>query len=101
MSEAENVGWADRSPNDPEVVKLRDHLEASNGITDLKTYKQDDMEGILKAFHRDGFVVVTDVLSPDQIDLLQSGCTEVVNEVMNLDEALKGNRGSHRYSFGE
>ena len=94
------VGWADKSPDDPEVQELREHLEASNGIKDLQIFKQDDLDGILKAFKRDGFVLVGEALSPVQVDTLASGCDEVVGEVMSLDEDLHGNRGSHRYSFG-
>ncbi len=95
-----SIGWLDKTKDDPEVVRLRDHLLASNGIKDLKIYKQDDLDGILKAFKRDGFVVVADALNANQIDTLAEGCTQVVDEVMALDDALKWNRGSHRYSFG-
>ncbi|NJN50858.1 MAG: phytanoyl-CoA dioxygenase family protein [Gammaproteobacteria bacterium] len=54
----------------------------------------------MKRFHRDGFVVVGDVLNDDQIETLAAGCNDVINEVIALDAGHKGNRGSHRYSFG-
>ncbi len=95
-----SIGWLDKAKDDPEVERLRERLEASNGIQGLRIHDQNDLDGILKAFQRDGFVVVADVLSANQVDLLANGCDEVVSEVMGLDDALKGNRGSHRYSFG-
>lgn len=93
-------GWGDKPRDDPEVVRLRQHLEANNGIQGLEIVRADDVERALKLFHRDGFVVVGDVLSRDQIDILAAGCDEVVAEVAALDPDLQGNRGSHRYSFG-
>lgn len=96
----DQIGWADRSQDDPEALRLKEHLTNHNGIQGLKIHDQSDMESILKAFHRDGFVLVGDTLTSDQVEFLASGCNEVIDEVMALDEKLKGNRGSHRYSFG-
>ena len=94
------TGWNDRSRADPAVVRLRAHLEANNGIADLRICRRDQIDEAIAAFHRDGFAVIADVLSPAQIDLLASGCDEVINEVVALDAQGTGNRGSHRYSFG-
>jgi ectoine hydroxylase-related dioxygenase (phytanoyl-CoA dioxygenase family) len=100
MTTANKIGWAEKAADDPEVVRLRDYLSEANGIKNLQTFKLEDLDGILKAFHRDGFAVVTDVLTPAQIDQLADGCNQVVEEVLALDDARQGNRGSHRYSFG-
>lgn len=94
------VGWKDKNANDPEVVRLREHLAEKNGLEGIDTVKPDDLERAVELFHRDGFVVVTDVLNDEQIETLASGCNEVINEILALDDGRSGNRGSHRYSFG-
>lgn len=99
-SAVSDLGWGDKPRDAPEVVELRRHLEASNGISSLEIVKPADVERALALFHRDGFVVIGDVLAKDQIDTLAAGCQEVVEEVVALDSDHQGNRGSHRYSFG-
>lgn len=97
---SESVGWKDRASSDPEVVALRDHLAANNGIQGIDTVKPDEIGRAVELFHRDGFVVVTDVLTAEQIETLATGCDEVMREILALDDGRSGNRGSHRYSFG-
>jgi len=94
------VGWTEKPKNDPDVVELIRHLEASNGIQPLEIQKVSDVEKIVRRFRRDGFVVVGDVLSSEQISTLASGCNAVIDEVLALDPQQQGNRGSQRYSFG-
>lgn len=97
---AESIGWKDTASDDPKVAKLREHLAANNGIEGIDTVKPDEIERAVELFHRDGFVVVTDVLDEDQIAFLANGCDEVIKEILALDDGRSGNRGSHRYSFG-
>lgn len=94
------TGWLDCDRNDPDIVELRQHLSANNGIRGLETFEPDQIEHIVRVFRRDGFVVVTDVLDAQQVEFLRSGCDEVIEEVLALDPQRQGNRGSHRYSFG-
>ncbi|MEM7019200.1 MAG: hypothetical protein AAF512_17900, partial [Pseudomonadota bacterium] len=94
------IGWNDKSKEAPEVIKLRAHLEANNGIQGLEILKSNELEQIVKSFRRDGFVVVGDILNDEQVDILASGCHEVIDEIIALDSQHQGNRGSHRYSFG-
>lgn len=93
-------GWFDHQYDDPQVEVLRQHLEANNGLRDLEILEIDDREGIKRNFFRDGFVVVGGVLNDEQIGFLAQGCHEVMQEIVSLDDDHKGNRGSHRYSFG-
>ncbi len=79
---------------------LRAHLEAHNGIRGLEILEPDEVERAVQLFHRDGFVLVADVLDDQQVARLAAGCNEVVDEVLALDAERRGNRGSHRYSFG-
>jgi len=98
--DASEIGWAGRDRNDPEVVALRDHLSANNGITGLEILDPSEIERAVKLFHRDGFVTVRNALDPDQVEFLRNGVNEVVDSILALDPDRGGNRGSHRYSFG-
>lgn len=53
-----------------------------------------------KVFHRDGFVVLKGVLSPEQVKFMSGGVDRVIAEQTGADPERKGNRGHHRYSFG-
>ncbi|AMS29747.1 hypothetical protein AEM38_10305 [Hyphomonadaceae bacterium UKL13-1] len=83
-----------------EIVALRAHLEANNGIKGLEVLQHSDVGRAVELFRRDGFVVVADVLNHQQTQFLANGCNEVAAEILALDSERSGNRGSHRYSFG-
>ena len=83
---------------DPDAQRA--YLEVNNGIKGLEIITGDDIPRALALFRRDGFVVIANVLSADQTAFLAAGCAEVAGEVLALDHARGGNRGSHRYSFG-
>lgn len=95
-----SLGWTEKPKDDPAVQQLRAHLEANNGIKGLQIVKADDFDTAVQLFRRDGFVLVGDVLKPDEVDFLSRGCLEVIEEIVALDENRSGNRGSQRYSFG-
>lgn len=82
------------------VAALRTHLEANNGIKGLDILEPQDVSRAVQLFQRDGFVVVANILNTEQIELLRKGCMAVSAEILALDQDRKGNRGSHRYSFG-
>lgn len=94
------LGWADAARDDPHTVALREHLTAHNGLAGLETVAAGDVERAVRIFRRDGFVVVTDVLTATQTSFLRDGCNEVAEQIVSLDDHRSGNRGSHRYSFG-
>ena len=96
----EPIGWSDKPKDDPQVLELKAHLEDNNGIKGLQILGSNDVDEAVSLFLRDGFVVIGDVLNSEQIDILASGCNEVIYEVALLDPDNHGNRGSHRYSFG-
>ena len=93
-------GWATKPKGDPSVQALRGHLQRNNGIKGLEVLSPKDVDRAVTLFRRDGFVVVADVLSEEQTNFLAAGCDEVVSEIVALDADNKGNRGTHRYSFG-
>lgn len=93
-----------RAWDDPDVVALRDHLNAHNGIPGLEVLEPGEVERAATIFHRDGFVVVRDALSPDQLRALRQAADEVIAMLAEADPAgeVGGGAGGlpHRYSFG-
>lgn len=85
---------------DSRLAALRTHLEANNGIKGLDILEPQDVSRAVQLFQRDGFVVVANILNSEQIEILRNGCMAVSAEILALDQDRKGNRGSHRYSFG-
>ena len=94
------TAWSEHVLDTPEVVALRAHLEANNGIKGLDILPSRDAARAIELFRRDGFVVIADALNDEQVEILATGCHEVVTEILALDQGRAGNRGSHRYSFG-
>ena len=87
-------------PIEKNLVPLKTHLLTNSGIQGLELLKPTALERAVMLFDRDGFVVIEDVLTPDQLALLQSGVAEAVAEITALDPEGLGNRGAKRYSFG-
>jgi hypothetical protein len=96
----ENFGWVGLDANAPEFIEQRKYLTANNGIKGLEIVEPDEIVRARNLFYRDGFVVVRDLLSVEQLSIIRSGCDRVISEIMQLDSERSGNRGSHRYSFG-
>ncbi len=94
------IGWTEKPKDDPEVLALQEYLQANNGIASLEIHSLDQTEQVVRRFRRDGFVLIGDVLSAEQITTLREGCQAVIDEVLALDTEQAGNRGSQRYSFG-
>ena len=56
------------------IEELRKELAAHNGMRGLEILSPDKVDAAVRLFYRDGFVVVRDVLSPDQVRFLRKGC---------------------------
>ena len=91
---------ATTSPQFADLDAQRAYLEANTGIRGLEILSPGDAAHAPELFRRDGFVVIADVLDSAQVEFLARGCREVADEILALDTDRKGNRGSHRYSFG-
>lgn len=100
MTALSELGWVGHDRNDPDVVALREHLAANSGIKGLEVLDPTEIERAVKVFERDGFVTVRNALDPQQLEFLRAGVNEVVDAIVALDPERRGNRGSHRYSFG-
>ena len=70
----DDLGWVGVDPMSEEVVELRENLSENNGIRGLEVVSADEIERATEIFHRDGFVVVRDVLTPEQLAYIQQGC---------------------------
>ncbi len=92
--------------DDPDVVALRDHLRLHNGIHGLEIVAPDEVARAARIFHRDGFVVVRDLLNAEQLERFRGGCARVIDDILSIP-GLDGRRYMtetsrlpHRYSFG-
>lgn len=97
---------ARRVYDDPEVCKLREHLREHNGIVGLEICAPDEVERAARIFRRDGFVVVRDLLDPQQLDGFRQASARVLRQI--LENVGSGGRKyitesfrlPHRYSYG-
>ena len=87
-------------PQGDDLASMRAYLEANNGIRGLEILERGDIVHAAELFRRDGFVVIANALDSEAVEILARGCNEVADEILALDTDRKGNRGSHRYSFG-
>ena len=84
----------------PDDEKLRRNLLEHNGMAGLEILSPDAVGDAVRIFYRDGFVVVKDVLTPEQVAFLRAGCEREAAAITALDPERKGNRGPYRYSYG-
>ena len=93
-----DLGWRDA---DARLYQdQRDYLSKHNGIRGLDLVASTEIERARDLFYRDGFVVVVDALTSQQLEHLRAACDRAIRNIMALDKQRIGNRGSHRYSFG-
>ena len=92
------LGWAQGDPAG--MKETRDYLAANNGIAGLERLQPTDIEDAVRIFYRDGFVVVENVLDEEQLRRLNEASERVIRDILAKDKNRRGNRGSHRYSFG-
>lgn len=85
-------GWL-RSPDDPNVQARLAHLRAKNGLKGLEIVHYSEVERATKLFLRDGFVAVSDVLSPEQLQTMQNATAARIAEMTHARP------GGIRYSF--
>ena len=105
-------GVADpNSPNrrvysDPGVEALRSHLRQYNGIRGLEVCAQHEIKRAARIFHRDGFVVVRDLLNVEQLAYWREGCARVLRDILSISGQghrkyiSETGRLPHRYSYG-
>ncbi|MDH3753689.1 MAG: phytanoyl-CoA dioxygenase family protein [Acidimicrobiia bacterium] len=97
------AGWT-RAFDDPNVVALRERLGRENGIEGLEIVAPSEVSRAAELFHRDGFVVVAEALSVDELSDIRAATDRVIDALVEIDPtcAVGGGAGGlpHRYSFG-
>ena len=97
------AGWT-RSYDDPHVVALRQRMWQHNGIRGLEIVAPTDVDRAAQLFHRDGFVVVRDVLDAGRLSRLRAATDRALDEMLAVDPTCAAGGGAgglpHRYSFG-
>lgn len=103
---------ADWQPNGEELEELRDWLAARphgghpSRPLRLEILRPDDSQLGPKAkslMERDGFVVISDVLSPDELESMRLATKRAIETIIankRVRRGKLGNRGSFRFSFG-
>ena len=95
-----------RVPNDPGVQNLGAHLKTQNGIRGLEICAPADVERAVRIFHRDGFVVVRDLLDDEHLRLFRDGSARALRQILENPGTGKrkyvteSGRLPHRYSYG-
>ena len=97
------AGWT-RSYDDPNVVQFREKLNRHNGIRGLEVLDPSEIERAAELFHRDGFVVVRDLLGPEQLARLKAATERALEAMLAVDPTCAAGGGAgglpHRFSFG-
>ncbi len=92
--------------DDPEVVALREHLRANNGVKGLEIVGPDEVERAARIFFRDGFVVVRDLLTPARLASFRAGSARMLKQILDIPGVggrrylTETSRLPHRYSYG-
>lgn len=95
-----------RSYGHPEVVSLRNLLRAKNGLGDVEICHAHEIERAVRIFRRDGFVVIDNVLTSEQLDAWRGASAEVLAQLLSFPGhdgrkyITESKRLPHRYSYG-
>ena len=92
--------------DDDEVRRLRAQLRERNGIRGLEVCEPGEVERAARIFHRDGFVVVRDLLDGEHLRRFREGSAQALRDILSVPGAgerkymTESGRLPHRYSYG-
>lgn len=93
-----------RDYDDPNVARYREELRRHNGIKGLQIVEPHEVERAAALFHRDGFVVVRDALTPEHLQRIKAATERALEAMLAADPTCAAGGGAgglpHRYSFG-
>lgn len=90
----------------PEIEALRRYLQRHNGIHGLEICSPEEIQRAARIFHRDGFVVVRDLLDADQLRRFRDGSAKALRQILatpgpgDRKYTTESGRLPHRYSYG-
>ena len=64
------------------IEDLTRNLLSNSGMSGLELLNPDEVERATQIFYRDGFVVIQDVLTSEQVRFLRSGCEREANPLL-------------------
>ena len=97
---------ARRAYDDPGVQRLRAHLRRHNGIRGVEICTPSEVERAARIFHRDGFVVVRDLLDAEHLARFREGSARALRDILQVPGTgarkymTESGRLPHRYSYG-
>jgi hypothetical protein len=92
--------------DDPEVQALRDRLREKNGLIGVEIVEPHEVERAARIFFRDGFVVVNNLLNPEQLQRWRDASARVLRQLLEIKGEggrkyiTESGRLPHRYSYG-
>ncbi len=89
-----------RNKKTDDIKALTSRLMSNNGMAGLELLSPSEIDRATQIFYRDGFVVIQDVLTPEQVHFLRDGCEREASKIIAIDPKGVGNRGPYRYSYG-
>ncbi len=95
-----------RMPDHPDVLALREHLRAKNGIVGLEIVEPQEIDRAARIFFRDGFVVVDNLLDAGQLARWREASARVLAQILSVPGEggrkylTETGRLPHRYSYG-
>ena len=95
-----------RAYDHPDVQRLRETLRRENGIRGLEVCAPHEVERAVRIFHRDGFVVVRDLLDEEHLARFRRGSARALAQILETPGSgerkymTESGRLPHRYSYG-
>ncbi|MBL6852484.1 MAG: phytanoyl-CoA dioxygenase family protein [Alphaproteobacteria bacterium] len=95
-----------RRYDDPGVKALRETFRGKNGMIGLEICEPHEVERATRIFFRDGFVVVNNLLDPDQLERWRDASARVLRMILEIKGEggrkyiTESGRLPHRYSYG-
>ena len=92
--------------DDEDVRRLREHLREHNGIRGLEICDPSEVKRAARIFHRDGFVVVRDLLDAEHLANFREGSAQALRDILSVPGVgerkymTESGRLPHRYSYG-
>jgi len=79
---------------------LREDLRVNNCLREVEIVSPEDATRAARLFHRDGFVVIDNVIDAETIERVKLRVETIAADIKALDPRGLGNRGPKRYSLG-